>query len=91
MQSARKLWYALLRKDKAYKELEQKYLCLLEASEGVVQFCYPNGLWRGYANMKGLMGPVHCLSETCKYGRCWLFAHPAPNKGPSGPKLNNHK
>lgn len=41
------LWWNIEKRNKRDK--------LLEASRHLLEFCYPGGKWRGYANMKGLL------------------------------------
>ena len=43
---------------KDYKKLIQQRNILYKANKALIAFCYPNGNWRGYSNMKGLLEAI---------------------------------
>lgn len=46
-----------------FKRRKQKPDTLLIAAKNVLAFCYPDGKWRRYANMKGLLEIIQPLRE----------------------------
>lgn len=45
------------------RSIPPKVNASLKLAKGVIAFCYPNGKWRGYANMEGLLGIIQPLRE----------------------------